>query len=28
MIHFIAQVLSPLGRFRLRPARPVFTNPC
>jgi hypothetical protein len=28
MIRFIAQVLSPLGRFRLRPARPVSTNPC
>jgi hypothetical protein len=28
MIRFIAQVLSPLGRFRLRPARPVSMNPC
>jgi hypothetical protein len=28
MIRFIAQVLSPLGRFHLRPARPVSANPC
>jgi len=28
MIRFIAQMLSPPGRFRLRPARPVSTNPC
>ena len=28
MIRFIAQMPSPPGRFRLRPARPVSMNPC
>ena len=28
MVRFIAQMLSPPGRFRLRPARPVSMNPC
>jgi hypothetical protein len=28
MIRFIAHVLSLLGRFRLRPARPASMSPC